>query len=97
MALKNSGKSTSGIASTTSIASTSSSSSASIVSKIGETSLDEANKAWAERMFLKYDKNKDSKLTVDEWGNMIKKPKEGTDANGDGFITVEELAKSNNQ
>lgn len=94
-AIKNSGKSTSGIASTT-IASTSSSgaSSASIVSKIGEASPEEVNKAWAERQFSKYDKNKDGKLTVDEWSSMIIKPKDGTDANGDGMITVEEYAKS---
>ena len=96
-ALKNSGKSTSGIASTT-IASTSStpssSGAASIVSKIGETSTEEANKAWAERQVAKYDKNKDGKLTVDEWSSMIIKPKEGTDANGDGMISVEEFAKS---
>lgn len=92
--LKNSGKSTTGIVSTVTSTTSTPSSGASIVSKIGETSTEEANKAWAQRQFDKYDKNKDAKLTVDEWSSMIIKPKDGTDANGDGMITVEEFAKS---
>lgn len=50
-------------------------------------------RAWAARQITKYDKNKDGQLTADEWNAMITKPKEGTDANGDGVITLEEFAK----
>lgn len=89
-ALKSSGKATTTIASTSS---TSSANSTAIVSKIGD-SPDEARKAWAERQIGKYDKNKDGQLTVDEWSVMIVKPKDGTDANGDGFISVDEYAKA---
>ncbi len=92
-AIKNGGKTTTTIASTTTTPSTSSSTSANIVAKIGD-SPEDTRRIWAERQISKYDKNKDGQLTVDEWGSMIVKPKEGTDANGDGVITVEEYAKS---
>lgn len=54
---------------------------------------DDARRTWAERQIAKYDKNKDGQLTADEWSSMIVKPKEGTDANGDGIITAEEMAR----
>ena len=99
-ALKNSGKTASTItstitsttAATSNTAASSASSPANIVSPIGG-SPDDARKAWAERQISKYDKNKDGQLTVDEWSAMLVKPKEGTDANGDGIITAEEFAK----
>ncbi len=46
---------------------------------------------WAKKQIAKYDKNKDGKLTVDEWSAMIVKP-DGADANGDGTITADEYA-----
>ncbi len=48
--------------------------------------------AWAERMFQKYDVNRDEKLSESEVKAMIIKPI-GADTNQDGFISVEEYAK----
>ena len=46
---------------------------------------------WAQRQIAKYDLNRDSQLTANEWEKMIIKPT-GADGNGDGVITVEEYA-----
>ncbi|OYW12966.1 MAG: hypothetical protein B7Z55_17640, partial [Planctomycetales bacterium 12-60-4] len=70
--------------------SSSTSSSASVEpSTSGTTSSGSVNLDWAKRQVDKYDKNKDGKLTVDEWSSMTVKP-DGADANGDGAITAEE-------
>jgi Ca2+-binding EF-hand superfamily protein len=47
---------------------------------------------FAESMIRQYDKNKDGKLTQDEWGSMRGDPK-ATDKNGDGVITKEEMVE----
>jgi len=66
-------------------------SSAAVPSTGGTTSSGSAELDWAKRQVDRYDKNKDGKLSVDEWSSMITKP-DGADANGDGLITVEEYA-----
>ncbi len=66
---------------------------ASVVLSSGATaSSGSANLDWAKRQVDKYDKNKDGKLSVDEWSLMTVKP-DGADANGDGLITAEEYAE----
>ncbi|MCC6507958.1 MAG: hypothetical protein IT423_02550 [Pirellulaceae bacterium] len=96
-ALKNGSSSPAGptiIASTSSSSvSSSTSTGASIVSAPG-ASKDDANREWAVRQVGRYDKNKDGQLTVDEWEAMIVKPPAGTDADGNGIITVDEYVKS---
>ncbi len=51
------------------------------------------NVEWAWKQIGKYDRNKDGKLTVDEWELMLVRP-EGADLNNDGAITAEEYAAS---
>lgn len=86
-AVKNGAKSSSSTSSATS------SSSASVVPSSGApASSGSADLEWAKRLFDRYDKNKDGRLTPDEWSSMITKP-DGADSNGDGAITVEEYAE----
>jgi Ca2+-binding EF-hand superfamily protein len=88
-AVKN-GASSSSMSSSSSSASTTS---ATVVPSPGGTaSVDAVKIEWAKKQLEKYDKNKDGKLTVDEWNAMVVKP-DGADANGDGAITVEEYAE----
>jgi Ca2+-binding EF-hand superfamily protein len=47
---------------------------------------------FAQGMIAKYDTNKDGVLTGNEWANMSRDPS-GADADGDGRLTVEELAR----
>ncbi|HBE71412.1 MAG TPA: hypothetical protein DDW52_24975 [Planctomycetaceae bacterium] len=58
-----------------------------------EGAIDPAHMDWAKKIIAKYDRNNDKQLTADEWGKMLIKPKPGTDANGDGIITLEEYAR----
>jgi Ca2+-binding EF-hand superfamily protein len=84
-AVKNGAKSTSSSASA-------SSSSAAAVPSAASVSSGSVDLDWAKRQIDKYDKNKDGRLTVDEWSSMITKP-DGADLNGDGAITAEEYAE----
>jgi Ca2+-binding EF-hand superfamily protein len=47
---------------------------------------------WSKKQIAKYDRNRDGKLTKDEWGQMISKP-DGADVNKDGEITAEEYTE----
>ncbi len=77
--------------SSTASSSRSTSSSAAVVPSSGGGTADNTQLEWAKKQIAKYDKNKDEKLSVDEWSAMIVKP-DGADANGDGTITADEYA-----
>ena len=82
-----------GAKSSSSSSSSTSSSSATVVPSSGAPAASgSADLDWAKRQVDKYDKNKDGRLTVDEWSSMITKP-DGADLNGDGAITAEEYAE----
>lgn len=89
-AVKN-GASSSSKSSSSSSSSTAGATSSSTPSSSSTSSSGSANLDWAKRQVDKYDKNKDGKLSVDEWSSMTVKP-DGADANGDGLITAEEYA-----
>lgn len=91
-AVKNGVKSSASSSSSSSSSSTSSSSATVVPSAGAPASSGSAELDWARRQIDKYDKNKDSRLTVDEWSIMITKP-DGADLNGDGAITAEEYAE----
>ena len=86
-AVKNGASSSSKSSSTPSTPATS----AAVVPTASGASPDSTQIEWAKKQIEKYDKNKDGKLTVDEWSSMVVKP-DGADANGDGAITTEEYA-----
>lgn len=94
-AVKNGASSASSSSSTASTTS-SPSSSAAVVPSSGGATPENAQLEWAKKQIAKYDKNKDEKLTVDEWSGMLVKPPEGADANGDGAITADEYATARN-
>lgn len=55
--------------------------------------LSEADLKWGQKQLSKYDKNSDGVLTPNEWTTMPIPPKDGTDANGDGRIDVDEYTR----
>ncbi len=93
LAVKNGAKGTGATASGSSSNSSSSSSatSSSLAANSAPGTPTPADLVWAKRLIDKYDKNKDSRLTPDEWSTMIVKPTDA-DANKDGAITLEEYA-----
>ena len=96
-AVKNNASSnSSSSSSSSSTASTTSSASSPAAAASGGGTADSVQLDWAKKQITKYDKNKDEKLTVDEWSSMLVSP-EGADANKDGIITAEEYANFRSQ
>ena len=58
-----------------------------------DAGIDEKYMKYARDQIAKYDTNKDRALTAEEWKNMSRSP-EGADADADGVVTAEELARS---
>jgi Ca2+-binding EF-hand superfamily protein len=58
----------------------------------GSSDIDPKYLAFAKGAIAKYDSNKDGVLTGNEWASMSRDPS-GADSDGDGRITVEELAR----
>lgn len=58
-----------------------------------DSGVDEKYLKYARDQIAKYDTNKDRALTAEEWKNMSRSP-EKADADGDGVVTAEELARS---
>jgi Ca2+-binding EF-hand superfamily protein len=59
--------------------------------KVQAVAPNEAMLQWSVKQIAKYDRNKDGRLTADEWRAMLTKV-DDADTNADGVITAEELA-----